>query len=66
MINVIKNNEGAFEVWTDTEVTEKDGRCIGVDRSKEEALRQAYHELAEDLKSVEKRINELGTESPDD
>jgi len=65
MIAFLKDGD-FYEVWTNPEEwPEKAGRCLGSDKSEEEALRQAYHELAEDLKLVEKRIRELGVERPE-
>lgn len=37
--------DGVYEVWTDVDGGFMDGRCIGCDKSKSEALKQAYSEL---------------------
>lgn len=42
-----------WEVWTDTEVALRDGRCIGVGKTREEAIENAKKELQEDLNQLE-------------
>lgn len=42
-----------WEVWTDTEVSLKDGRCIGLGKTREEAIENARNELQEDLDQLE-------------
>lgn len=52
MINIFHDTEG-FQVWSDTEVTPKDGRCIGVGNTLREAIEAAKKELQSDLEALE-------------
>jgi len=48
--------EDHWEVWSDTEVTPFDGRCVGHGDTYQEAIQDAIRELSEDmtvLKNVE-------------
>lgn len=55
MIHVIRTNRSFpptqldWEVWTDTEVSSKDGRCIGAGKTRLEAIENAIKELEADL-----------------
>jgi hypothetical protein len=49
MIHVFRNEDGRWEVWTDTDVRQGDGRCIGCSATKREALKEATNELWADL-----------------
>lgn len=39
--------DGAYEVWLDTEVSDKDGICLGADKNRYQAIEQAIGELTE-------------------
>ena len=57
MIHVFDDDD-CFNVWTDTEVGEKDGRCIGLHKhDRLRALLQAEKELKTDLAKVRKLIS---------
>lgn len=57
MINVIQDGAHAWEVWTDTDIAERDGRCLGShDFDKRSALLEAFHELQTELKEVERQL----------
>ena len=45
MIHVFRNEDGRWEGWTDTDVRQGDGRCIGCSATKREALKEAANEL---------------------
>jgi hypothetical protein len=49
MIHLFKQ-DGRFEIWTDTEVGPRDGRCLAVHERPQEALRIAIQDLETDLK----------------
>jgi hypothetical protein len=53
MINAVTIDDGAIEIWSDTEVTECDGRCIGTADDFAEAKAQAIAELRADLEALE-------------
>ncbi len=61
MINVIPPNETGkhWEVWTDTEIQKRDGRCIGVGMTHEGALREARDEIRNELKTLDLSIEHL-------
>lgn len=59
MISVHVDADGSFEVWSDTEVAVRDGRCIGLAKTLAMALQKARHELAADLAEVDKLIAKL-------
>lgn len=56
MINVFSEPGEGFSVWTDTEVGPKDGRCLGLDKTRREALLNAKRELNDDLHSLNVEI----------
>lgn len=58
MIHVFQR-EGEWEVWSDQDEEEGTGRCLGISRSIDEALDQAYHEASEELKQITNRIEDL-------
>ncbi len=51
MIKVFREDD-CFEVWLDTEVSDKDGICLGCDKSRHEAIQQANHSLTEAIQSL--------------
>lgn len=51
MINVFQESDH-WEVWSDTEASPKDGRCIGDGQTKEAALQDALAELTTDMNTV--------------
>ncbi len=51
MIDIFNDEEG-WQVWTDTEVSEKDGRCLGTGRTLPEALEEARKELEHDMNQL--------------
>lgn len=51
MIHIF-NEDGCYEVWLDTEVSDKDGLCIGCDKNRHEAIMQAVHTLTDALQSL--------------
>lgn len=44
--------DGAYEVWLDTEVSDKDGICLGSDKNRHQAIKQAESELAQALNEL--------------
>lgn len=52
MINVINNEAGVWEVWSDTEVAKCDGRCLSVGSSKADAISKAVVELRDELQRL--------------
>lgn len=52
MIHVIKDPDGRWHVWTDTEVGEKDGRCLAISPEKKRALLGAIDELEQDIERL--------------
>jgi len=51
MIHIFKEDD-RYEVWLDTEVSDKDGICIGCDKNRHEAIQQARHSLSEHLSNL--------------
>lgn len=51
MIHIF-NEDNDWEVWSDTEISEMDGRCIGSGKTKAEALEDARVELVEELERI--------------
>lgn len=61
MIHVFEENDG-YEVWLDTEVSDKDGICVGSHKNRHAAIEMAKSELAMALNS----LDDFEKESPDD
>ncbi len=51
MITIVKEDDG-FQVWTDCEGGQKDGRCIGCHEKASTAVMDAIVELESDLKEA--------------
>ena len=50
MISVLQDpRDGEWQVWTDTEIGEQDGRIVGLGKTRREALKDATEELWADL-----------------
>ncbi len=59
MINIIKEPDGTYRVWTDTEVAQCDGRCIGVGSTELLAVEAARQELQSDVDELNARLRQL-------
>lgn len=51
MINVIRDGD-EIEIWTDTEIAPRDGRCVASGKTFDEAKTAAINALADDLRAL--------------
>jgi hypothetical protein len=50
MINLFSNSTtNKWEIWTDTDAGERDGRCLAVGNSEHQVIEEAMTELLDDL-----------------